>query len=111
MTRAAASCLHGCLIRATMLQGCLLSVTGSFLRKRVESAPMKLGKGEALKLRIFVDRCIVEVFANAGRLALSRFICPPPGATGMKLYAKGGSAKASSVNVWDIMPTHDVTFS
>lgn len=75
-------------------------------RKFVESAPMKLGTKEALKLRIFVDRCMVEVFANDGRQALSRVVLPPKDATGLKLYAKGGSAKASAVRVWDIMPTN-----
>ena len=83
-----------------------LSITGTFLRKRVESAPMKLGRNEPLRLRVFVDRCMVEVFANGGRLALSRFLCPPPGASGIKLYAKGGPARAKALTVWDIMPTN-----
>lgn len=72
----------------------------------VEAAPMKLGKTEPLKLRIFVDRCLVEVFANDGRQALSRVIYPVAEATGLKLYARGGAARASSVRVWDIMPTN-----
>ena len=75
-------------------------------RKFVESAPMALGKKEALKLRVFADRCMVEVFANDGRQALSRVVCPPRDGTGIKLYAKGGRAKASTVTVWDIMPTN-----
>ena len=72
----------------------------------VESAPMKLGTKEVLKLRVFVDRCMVEVFANDGRLALSRVIYPSQGATGIKLYARGGAARASAVSVWDIMPAN-----
>jgi beta-fructofuranosidase len=74
--------------------------------KAVEAAPMRLGGKETLKLRIFVDRSIVEVFANDGRQALSRTVYPAGGATGIKLYSKGGSAKASSVRVWDIMPAN-----
>lgn len=75
-------------------------------RKLIESAPMKLGMNEPLKLRVFVDRCMIEVFANNGRQALSRVVCPPPEATGVKIYATGGNAMAKFVNVWDIMPTN-----
>ena len=75
-------------------------------KKSIEAAPLKLGRKEALRLRVFVDRCMVEVFANDGRLALSRVVSPSRGSTGIKLYARGGSAKASGVRVWDMMPTN-----
>ena len=39
--------------------------SGANQKKRcVESAPIKLAAGEPLKLRVFVDRSMVEVFAN-----------------------------------------------
>ncbi|MCE5326342.1 MAG: glycoside hydrolase family 32 protein [Planctomycetaceae bacterium] len=75
-------------------------------RKSRESAPLKLAAGETLKLRIFIDRSLVEVFANDGRMALSRAVYPQKGSTLIKLYAKGGAAKARSVSVWDMMPTN-----
>jgi beta-fructofuranosidase len=81
--------------------------TGQSQRKKsLESAPMKLATGEPLKLRVFVDRSVVEVFANDGRQALCRHIYPTKGSTGIRLYAQGGSAKAESVHAWDIMPTN-----
>ena len=76
------------------------------VRSTVESAPMRLDEEETLKLRVFIDRSIVEVFANDGRLALSRCIYPSIGSTRIKLYASGGGALASTVTVWDIMPTN-----
>lgn len=76
-------------------------------KRSVESAPLKLADGEGLKLRIFVDKSIVEVFANDGRLVLSRRIVPErDDSTGISLYAKGTAAKAASVDVWDMMPTN-----
>ena len=76
-------------------------------KKSVESAPLKLADGEGLKLRVFVDKSIVEVFANDGRLVLSRRVLPErDDSTGISLYAKGAAAKATSVDVWDIMPTN-----
>jgi len=81
------------------------SVTGT-PKATVELAPMKLNPGEPLKLRVFIDRCMIEVFANDGRLALSRVAYPPAGATGTTLYANGGPATATHVRMWDIMPTN-----
>ena len=91
--------------RTSLNQKPAKSIIGT-ARGTVESAPMKLGKGEALKLRVFVDRSMIEVFANDGRQALSRVVYPAKGHTGIKLYAAGGSAKASAVTVWDMMPTN-----
>lgn len=67
---------------------------------------MKLDLNEPLKLRVFIDRCMIEVFANDGRQALSRVVYPPDGARGIGWYASAGSATATSVQVWDMMPTN-----
>jgi len=81
--------------------------TGLNQRNRsIEAAPLELAPGESVKLRVFVDRSIVEVFANDGRLALSRRVYPSGAAAGIRLYAKGGAAQASVVRVWDLMPTN-----
>ena len=75
-------------------------------KKSVEAAPMKLAARESLKLRVFVDKSIVEVFANDGRLVLSRRIYPErPDSVGVALFAKGGTAKAG-VRAWDMMPSN-----
>ena len=55
-------------------------------RKNIERAPFELQKGEALVLRIFVDKSIVEVFAN-DRQAIARSVYPRLGGTGIKLFA------------------------
>lgn len=81
------------------------AVTGT-PKARVESAPMKLAEQEPLKLRVYLDRCLVEVFANDGRLALSRVVYPPPGAGAIALYARGGKATAKNLRLWDLMPTN-----
>lgn len=82
-----------------------VNIAGNMCRQ-MESAPMRLGPKEALQLRIFVDRTMVEVFANNGRQALSRVIYPSLGSTGIRLYANGGTARAANVRLWDIMPTN-----
>lgn len=76
-------------------------------KKAVEAAPLPLGDGEGLKLRIFVDKSIVEVFANDGRLVLSRRVYPErEDSTGISLFAQGGEVRGEGVRIWDVMPTN-----
>ena len=55
----------------------------------VEEAPLKLENNEPLILRIFIDRSIVEVFAN-DKQAISRRIYPTLGGRGVSLFSNGG---------------------
>ena len=72
----------------------------------VERAPFELAEGETLDLDVFVDRRIVEVFAN-GRQAISRFACPKSSeALGVVLSAKDGPATYGTVEVWELAPTN-----
>ena len=49
--------------------------SGNGGRKAVERAPLELKKGEPLTLRVFVDKSIVEVYAN-DRQAIGRHSLP-----------------------------------
>jgi beta-fructofuranosidase len=74
-------------------------------RRNIESAPLPLVKGEQLVLRVFVDRGIVEVFAN-NKQAIGRSIYPVLKGRGVHLFANGGDAKIVSVKAWELMPTN-----
>jgi beta-fructofuranosidase len=76
-----------------------------FGRKIIESGPFELKKDEPLVLRVFVDKSIVEVYAN-DRQAVARSIYPTLGGTGIKLFAKGGDVKVLSVKGWEVMPSN-----
>ena len=72
----------------------------------VERAPFELAEGETLDLDVFVDRRVVEVFAN-GRQAISRLACPKSiEALGVVLSAKDGAATYESVEAWELAPTN-----
>lgn len=74
--------------------------------KNVESAPLTLDSHEPLHLRIFVDKSIVEAFAN-DRQALVRNIYPTrPDSVGVSVFAKGGHAQIKSLRAWKISPTN-----
>jgi len=75
-------------------------------RKIVEGGPLELKPGEPLKLRVFVDKSVVEAFAN-DRQAVARRIYPTRAdSVGVSLFSSGGAAKASAVRAWEMMPSN-----
>jgi len=74
-------------------------------RKIVEEGPFSLTRGEQLTLRVFVDRSIVEVFAN-DQQAIARNVYPRLAGTGIRLFAEGGAARVVSVKAWEMMPSN-----
>ena len=76
-----------------------------FGRKIIEEAPLELQNQEPLVLRIFIDKGIVEVFAN-DRQAIARAIYPMMRGTGVSLFSKGGIINTQSIKAWEIMPSN-----
>jgi len=75
-------------------------------RKVVERAPLALKPGELLKLRVFVDKPVVEVFAN-DRQAICRRVYPTRSdSLGVVVFADGGQAKFNSVKAWEMAPSN-----
>ena len=75
-------------------------------RKVVERAPFSLKKGETVKLRVFVDKSVVEVFAN-DRQAISRRAYPGRGdSLGVVLFANGPGAQFKNIKAWKMAPAN-----
>ncbi len=75
-------------------------------RRVVEKAPLRLAPGEALRLRVFVDRSVIEVFAN-DRQAISRRVYPTRRAhQGVRLFASGAPASFRGIRSWEMMPSN-----
>jgi len=74
--------------------------------KVVEAAPFKLEEGERLRLRVFVDKSVVEVFANS-RQAVARRIYPSrPDSVGVSLFSTGGDTMVHTLEAWNIEPSN-----
>ncbi len=70
-----------------------------------QAAPFELKESEKLRLRIFLDRSILEVFAN-GRQCITQRIYPKlEDSLGIMLFSEGGSMIVESLEAWDIAPT------
>lgn len=86
------------LVMDTTRSGC----EGRMLR---EAAPLSLNDGEPLFMDIFVDKSVVEIFANE-RQAISRRVYPsnPDAAAGVCALSDG--ADFGTVAVWEMMPSN-----
>ncbi|MXX61996.1 MAG: hypothetical protein F4112_04275 [Holophagales bacterium] len=72
----------------------------------VEAAPFELKPGKRLKLRVFVDKSVVEVFANS-RQAIARRIYPSrPDSIGVRVFSAAGDARVHSLEAWKITPSN-----
>ncbi|HUW20044.1 MAG TPA: glycoside hydrolase family 32 protein [Sedimentisphaerales bacterium] len=74
--------------------------------KSVEAGPFELKSGEPLKLRVFVDKSVVEVFANNRQAVMRRIYPTRKDSLGVVLFSKGGPAKVRTLQAWDMMPSN-----
>jgi sucrose-6-phosphate hydrolase SacC (GH32 family) len=71
-----------------------------------QQAPFELADGERLKLRIFLDRSVLEVFAN-GRQCMTQRIYPTrEDSLGVSVFAYGGETTLKSLDVWEMRTTN-----
>ena len=74
--------------------------------KRIETldAPFELKKGEMLNLRVFLDKSMVEVFAN-GRQCMTQVVYPTLNdAIHVQLFTEDAPVVARSVQSWKLFP-------
>lgn len=69
-------------------------------------AGLKLENG-IVELRILVDRCSVEVFANDGEVAMTDLVFPEGDRLTMEWFADGGQAELESLEVYGMSPAND----
>ncbi|HYX49824.1 MAG TPA: glycoside hydrolase family 32 protein [Ktedonobacteraceae bacterium] len=91
------------------LQGMLLidrkqSSLSEDVERDIRSGPLALAPGESLFLHIFLDRSVIEVFANY-RLCMSSRIYPSKeDSLGIGFFIRGGRAKIKALDVWTMQP-------
>jgi sucrose-6-phosphate hydrolase SacC (GH32 family) len=74
---------------------------------QAQEAPFELAQGETLNLRLFLDRSVLEVFAN-GRQCITQRIYPSrPDSLGVLLFSRGGGGNVKSLQAWDLVSAHD----
>ena len=76
------------------------SLDHTVVGREAQSAQLDLDEGEPLRLRVFVDRSIVEVFANRGVCLTKRVYPVRADSTGIRLFANGGDVVVRSLETW-----------
>ena len=56
---------------------------------------------DTLSLRVFIDKTLVEVFANDW-VVFSNNIDAPPSDMGVEVFASGGEAHLRSLDIWQM---------
>ena len=77
--------------------------TAADVRSRLpETAQFPLGEGESLKLRVFVDRSVVEVFVNDRQCVAVRVYPDRSDSLGVSLRSQGSESELQSLDVWQM---------
>ena len=72
--------------------------------RAVISGKMSLSSGEPLKLRIYMDASVIEVFANNRACLTARVYPTRADSLGVGLIARGGAAQLQSLDIWEKRP-------
>ena len=70
--------------------------------KAVEAGPLELKEGERLKLRVFVDKSVVEVFANSRQAVMRRIYPAQADSVGVGLFSVGGETTVHTLQAWNV---------
>jgi len=73
---------------------------------QAQEAPFELRRGEPLKLRIFLDKSILEVFANDRQCVTQRIYPTNRDSLGVALFSREGSTKVKTFDAWDMAPAN-----
>ncbi|MDR2816892.1 MAG: GH32 C-terminal domain-containing protein, partial [Proteiniphilum sp.] len=71
-----------------------------------QRAPFKLDKGEKLKLDLFIDRSVIEVFAN-GRQCVTQVVYPElPESEEIIIFSGSEPVEVKNITTWEMSATN-----
>ena len=75
--------------------------------RAAETAPVMIAQGETVKLRIFIDRSVVEVFVNGKQCVAARVYPGLEGSVGVSLRAQGQDAELKSLDAYQMKSVYE----
>ena len=73
---------------------------------RVQTAPFTLDPDEPLQLRVFLDRSILEIYANSRQCVTQRIYPTRPDSLSVALFSRRGTTTVLWVDAWDMAATN-----
>ena len=84
------------------IDGSSSSIRSDLISRPPELAPIDVSEAEPINLRIFVDRSIIEVFANDRQCLTLRAYPDRDDSVGVSLFSRGGTAKFTEIESWQM---------
>ena len=78
------------------------SIRDDVWARSAEVGPIAMKQGELLELRVFIDRSVIEVFANDRQCLTVRVYPGRDDSRGVSLFARGGGARLVSLDCWQM---------
>ncbi|QMU29465.1 glycoside hydrolase family 32 protein [Adhaeribacter radiodurans] len=72
-----------------------------------ETATVNLGPGETVKLRVFIDKSVIEVFVNGKQCVAMRVYPGRDDSTGVSIRAQGQEAELLSLDAWQMKSIYE----
>jgi len=72
-----------------------------------ETAQVYVDKNEPLRLHVFIDKSVVEVFVNGRQCAAVRVYPGREDSQGVSLHARGSGAKLKSLDAWQMKTIYE----
>lgn len=83
------------------------SILPDVLLRAPETAPFFLVKGETVKLRVFIDKSVVEVFVNGQQCVAMRIYPGLSNSTGVSIRSQGQEATLKSLDAWQMKSIYE----
>jgi len=77
--------------------------------KDLGRGPAYLAQGQPVKMRVFLDKSLLEVFVNGH--SCSGLFKTDPKFIGLDLFSEGGTAVVKSLDIWEMKPAWPIDFS
>lgn len=87
------------------IDGTASSERTDIIPRTPEIGPLDIADDEPVRLRIFIDRSIVEVFANGRQCLTLRAYPKHADSVGVSVFARGGKVKILSLDAWQMRST------
>jgi beta-fructofuranosidase len=89
------------------IESSFASLLPDVLPRGPETASLSMKEGETLKLRVFIDKSVVEVFVNGKQCIAARVYPGLKDAVGVSLRAQGQDAQLLSLDAWQMQSIYE----
>lgn len=83
-------------------EGIEIGFDGEALHVAGCAVPLPAGPRRTVEVRVFLDRSVLELFADDGRIAVTRVVDPPLAGQAVALFAAGGTAQVAVTGIWPL---------